>query len=204
MTRRLAPSVNVGSMADIAFLLLIFFLVSTKMETDYGITRKLPPPADDDPTETIIKEKNLFKVELNQLNELLVEGTVMDISALKDATIAFLDNGGESDDLACDYCKGEGDVTSSDHPSKAIISLINSRETNYATYVAVQNELVAAYTELRNREAKRLYGISFTEMKKILKGARNLNDKEVLRERIKKIQSLFPEKLSEAEPRNQY
>ncbi|WP_316929944.1 hypothetical protein [Aquimarina macrocephali] len=68
----------------------------------------------------------------------------------------------------------------------------------------MQNELVAAYTELRNREAKRLYGISFTEMKKILKGARNLNDKEVLRERIKKIQSLFPEKLSEAEPRNQY
>lgn len=85
MTRRLAPSVNAGSMADIAFLLLIFFLVSTKMETDYGIIRKLPPPADDSPTETVIKEKNLFKVELNQLNELSVEVTVMGISALKNA-----------------------------------------------------------------------------------------------------------------------
>lgn len=68
----------------------------------------------------------------------------------------------------------------------------------------MQNELVAAYTELRNREAKRLYGISFTEMKKNLKNTRNPNDKEMLRERIKKIQSLYPEKLSEAEPRNQY
>ncbi|PKV49370.1 biopolymer transport protein ExbD/TolR [Aquimarina sp. MAR_2010_214] len=204
MTRRLRPSVNAGSMADIAFLLLIFFLVSTKMETDYGITRKLSPPADDYPTEAIIMEKNLFKVELNQLNELSVEGTSMKISALKDAAIAFLDNGGGFGELACNYCKGEGDVTSSDHPTKAIISLINNRETNYATYVAVQNELVAAYTELRNREAKRLYGFSFTEIRKSFKDARNPNDKEVLRERIKTIQSLYPEKITEAEPRNQY
>ncbi|WP_109435701.1 MULTISPECIES: ExbD/TolR family protein [Aquimarina] len=202
MARRLAPSVNAGSMADIAFLLLIFFLVSTTIETDYGIMRKLPPLIEDSP-EVVIKKKNLFQVELNQLNQLSVEGNLMEIQDLKKAAIAFLDNGGGSGDLACDYCKGDKDIESSDHPSKAIISLINSRETNYETYIAVQNELVSAYTELRNREAERLYGVSFIEMEENLKDGRYVGNKEELRDRVKKIQSMFPEKLSEAEPRNQ-
>ncbi len=203
MARRLAPSVNAGSMADIAFLLLIFFLVSTTIETDSGISRKLPPLIDD-PTTADIKKKNLFRVELNQLNELLVEGKPMKIGDLKSAAIAFLDNGGGSGNLSCDYCKGQRDTQSSDNPNKAIVSLINSRETNYATYIAVQNELVSAYTDLRNREAQRLYGISFVEMKKNLKNAKDKNETRTLRERIKKIQSMYPEKLSEAEPVNQY
>ncbi|WP_271767280.1 ExbD/TolR family protein [Aquimarina algiphila] len=202
MARRLAPSVNAGSMADIAFLLLIFFLVSTTIETDYGIMRKLPPLIEDSP-EVVIKKKNLFQVELNQLNQLSVEGNLMEIQDLKKAAIAFLDNGGGSGDLACDYCKGDKDIESSDHPSKAIISLINSRETNYETYIAVQNELVSAYTELRNREAERLYGVSFIEMEENLKDGRYVGNKQKLRDRVKKIQSMFPEKLSEAEPRNQ-
>ncbi|TSE09748.1 ExbD/TolR family protein [Aquimarina algiphila] len=202
MARRLAPSVNAGSMADIAFLLLIFFLVSTTIETDYGIMRKLPPLIEDSP-EVVFKKKNLFQVELNQLNQLSVEGNLMEIQDLKKAAIAFLDNGGGSGDLACDYCKGDKDIESSDHPSKAIISLINSRETNYETYIAVQNELVSAYTELRNREAERLYGVSFIEMEENLKDGRYVGNKEELRDRVKKIQSMFPEKLSEAEPRNQ-
>lgn len=202
MARRLAPSVNAGSMADIAFLLLIFFLVSTTIETDYGIMRKLPPLIEDSP-EVVINKKNLFLVELNQLNQLSVEGTLMKIQDLKKATIAFLDNGGGSGDLVCDYCKGDKNIESSDHPTKAVISLINSRETNYETYIAVQNELVAAYTELRNREAERLYGISFIEMEENLKDGHYNGDRQKLRERVKKIQSMYPEKLSEAEPRNQ-
>ncbi len=105
MTRRLAPSVNAGSMADIAFLLLIFFLVTTTIETDHGISRKLPPLIDD-PGKTLIKEKNIFRVELNQNNELLVEGAIMDIGALKKAAIAFLDNGAGVEDWQCNYCKG--------------------------------------------------------------------------------------------------
>lgn len=203
MTRRLAPSVNAGSMADIAFLLLIFFLVSTTIETDQGISRKLPPLIDE-PTEGDIKEKNLFEVKLNQRNELSVEGEIVEITALKKLAVAFLDNGGGSGEMACAYCKGAQDVKSSDHPDKAIISLVNSRETNYGAYIAVQNELVAAYTELRNREAKRLYGISFVEMKGNLKDASFKGSTVILRERIKKIRSMYPEKLSEAEPVHQY
>ncbi len=203
MTRRLAPSVNAGSMADIAFLLLIFFLVSTTIETDVGIMRKLPPIIDH-PSDITIKKKNIFRVELNQFNELLVDGAIMKVKDLKRATIAFLDNGGGSGELACTYCKGGHSTKSSDNPNKAVISLVNSRETNYATYIAVQNELISAYTELRNREAKKKYGISYVEMKKHLKKVNSKEDKQVLKERIKTIQSLYPEKISEAEPRKQY
>ena len=200
MTRRLAPSVNAGSMADIAFLLLIFFLVSTTIETDVGIMRKLPPIIDD-PSDITIKKKNIFRVELNQSNELLVDGTIMKVKDLKTAAIAFLDNGGGTGDLTCAYCKGNHNAKSSDNPNKAVISFVNSRETNYETYIAVQNELISAYTELRNREAKKIYGISYIEMKKRLKKTNSKEDKKVLKERIKIIQSMYPEKISEAEPR---
>ncbi|WP_299219416.1 biopolymer transporter ExbD [uncultured Aquimarina sp.] len=200
MARRLAPEVNAGSMADIAFLLLIFFLVSTTIETDYGISRRLPPPPEEIKPEARVKEKNLFRVELNQVNELFVEKKPLRLEQLKAAAIAFLDNGGGVEKEYCRYCKGVRDPKSSDNPNKAIISLINSRETNYETYIAVQNELISAYNELRNREALRIYGVSFTEMKAQLKDVNHSGDKTKLRERIKEIQSMYPEKLSEAEP----
>ncbi|AXT61271.1 biopolymer transporter ExbD [Aquimarina sp. AD10] len=199
MARRSAPSVNAGSMADIAFLLLIFFLVTTTIETDYGISRKLPPPIDD-PVDNVIRKRNIFTVELNQLNELLVEGEKMDVTALKNAAIAFLDNGGGTGELSCSYCKGEHDIHSSDNPDKAVISVVNNRKTNYETYITVQNELVGAYTILRNREAIRLFGTSFQELERNLKNTTNSVDRKDLREKIKKIQSMFPEKISEAEP----
>ena len=90
MARRLAPEVNAGSMADIAFLLLIFFLVSTTIQTDYGISRKLPPPPEESTTNSVmVKEKNLFRVELNQLNELFVEKKRLELKDLRAAAIAF-------------------------------------------------------------------------------------------------------------------
>lgn len=201
MARRAAPEVNAGSMADIAFLLLIFFLVTTTIETDNGISRKLPPPQEEIVDPPVIKERNIFVVELNKNNDLLVEETPMELKDLREAAIKFLDNGGGTGDEKCDYCQGAKDPTSSDNPTKAVISLRNNRETNYATYISVQNELVAAYTALRNREAERLFGKSFTQMEKDLKDVNYIGNKDVLKENIKKIQFLFPEKLSEAEPK---
>ncbi|MBQ4818765.1 biopolymer transporter ExbD [Aquimarina sp. MMG016] len=201
MAKRSAPEVNAGSMADIAFLLLIFFLVTTTIETDSGISRKLPPPIDSEVEPPVLKEKNIFVVEVNKNNDLLVEEEPMEIGDLRAAAIKFLDNGGGSGDEACDYCQGARSSSSSDNPVKAVISLRNNRETNYSTYIAVQNELVAAYTELRNREAQRLYGKTFVQMEKDLKDVNYSGNKEKLKEDIKKIQLLFPEKLSEAEPK---
>ncbi len=201
MARRSAPEVNAGSMADIAFLLLIFFLVTTTIETDSGISRKLPPPQEENIEPPILKQKNIFVVELNKNNDLLVEEVPMELKDLREAAIKFLDNGGGQGVEACTFCQGVKDPSSSDNPTKAVISLRNNRETNYSAYIAVQNELVAAYTTLRNREANRLFGKSFVQMEKELKDVNYSGNKESLKEDIKKVQLMFPEKLSEAEPK---
>lgn len=197
MAKRSAPEVNAGSMADIAFLLLIFFLVTTTIESDTGINRKLPPKFDDVITPPKIKEKNLFTVNINKDNLLLVEDEVMELKDLRSATIAFLDNGG---DKSCSYCRGKRNEESSDNPSKAVISVLNSRQTNYGSYIAIQNELIAAYTTLRNREAKRVYGETYTSLVQKFKDAPNDSDeKEEWKAKRDAIKKLFPEKISEAE-----
>ena len=203
MGRRSAPEVNAGSMADIAFLLLIFFLVTTTIETDSGINRKLPPMEEiiDPP---IIKERNIFTVVVNKNNQILVEEELMDLRDLRKEAVAFLDNGGGLAEEACDYCQGERDRSSSDNPDKAIISLKNDRETDYKVYISVQNELVAAYNQLRNREFTRLYpegNMSYVEADNKYSDPRtDKSVKEKLKEKISVIKLMFPMKLSEAEP----
>lgn len=203
MAKRSAPEVNAGSMADIAFLLLIFFLVTTTIETDSGINRKLPPIEDvEDPP--IIKEKNIFTVVVNKNNQLLVEEELTDVFDLRSMAIEFLDNGGGEGEEACDYCQGDRDPKSSDNPDKAIISLKNDRETSYKIYIAVQNELVAAYNDLRDREFNRLFpneSMSFVEANKKYSDPRTSSDeKERLKPKLDEVKLMFPQKLSEAEP----
>lgn len=197
MARRAgAPEVNAGSMADIAFLLLIFFLVTTTIETDAGLDRMLPPiePPDQD---VVIKQKNIFEVSINKNGQLLAEEELIDLKALRERAKGFLDNGGDG---TCTYCKGKKDAESSDNPSKAIISLKNDRETKYGTYITVQNELVGAYNDLRNREAQRLFGRDFTDMEAQYLNPETSSDvKDELKEKVKRVQDLFPQKLSEAE-----
>lgn len=200
-----APEVNAGSMADIAFLLLIFFLVTTTIETDAGLDRKLPPIDDTQQQDVIIKQKNIFTVEVNKNNQLLVEENLMRLEDLREAAVKFLDNGGGEGETGerCDYCKGDRDPASSDHPNKAIISLRNDRQTKYSTYIAVQNELVAAYNELRNREAQRLFGRPFTDMEaQYLDPKTPSSVKDELKPKIERIQGMYPQKLSEAEPKS--
>lgn len=190
------PEVNAGSMADIAFLLLIFFLVTTTIETDAGLDRMLPPiePPDQD---VVIKQKNIFTVNINKNGQLLVEEELLDLRELRARAVEFLDNGGDG---TCNYCKGGKDASSSDNPTKAIISLKNDRETKYATYITVQNELVGAYNDLRNREAQRLYGRNFTEMEaEFLNPETPTSVRDDLKDKVKAVQDLFPQKLSEAE-----
>ena len=203
MAKRKSPEVNAGSMADIAFLLLIFFLVTTTIETDSGINRKLPPMEEQiDPP--IIRQKNIFTVVVNKNNQLLVEEELTDIKDLRNLAVDFLDNGGGSGEEACDYCQGNRDPRSSDNPDKAIISLKNDRETEYKVYIAVQNELVAAYNVLRNREFARLYpneALTYIEADLRYSDPRTSpDDKSSLKEKLDVIKALYPQKLSEAEP----
>ncbi|WP_034259708.1 ExbD/TolR family protein [Altibacter lentus] len=205
MARRATPEVNAGSMADIAFLLLIFFLVTTTIEKDKGIARQLPPMEEVEPEDVIIKQKNLFVVNVNKSDQLLVEEELMDLKDLRQAAIAFLDNGGApaGDPLYCSYCKGQRDPASSDNPDKAVISVQNDRLTSYKMYIAVQNELVAAYNFLRDRESQRLYGWKFTEVKKAIDEGSFQGDEEAVQEKLENIQQMFPMKLSEAQPKKQ-
>ncbi len=194
--RKGAPEVNAGSMADIAFLLLIFFLVTTTIETDAGLDRMLPPiePPEED---VIIKQKNIFTVNINKNGQLLVEDNLMKLENLREAAVAFLENNADG---SCTYCKGRKDQGSSDNPSKAIISLKNDRETKYSTYITVQNELVGAYNDLRNREAQRLYGRDFTKMEaEYLNPETPSSVRDDLKDKVKRVQDMFPQKLSEAE-----
>jgi len=174
MSRRTLPEINAGSMADIAFLLLIFFLVTTTMDVDTGLVRKLPAmPEEEILDEPQIQARNIYVVLVNAKDQLLVEEELMDVSQLREGAKAFLDNWGKSDVL-------------SDNPQKAIISLQNDRGTSYEMYIKVQNELSAAYRELRDREAQKKFGAYYAE----LEG-----------ENKKEIRKMYPAKISEAEPK---
>ncbi|MDE1207756.1 ExbD/TolR family protein [Tenacibaculum larymnensis] len=206
MARRENPEINAGSMADIAFLLLIFFLVTTTMDVDSGIPKKLAEKTDVKPP--IIKEKNIFQVSINRNNQLLVEDQAMELKDLKDAAIKFIDNGGGIGNpmpgmevgTTCNYCKGDKDPESSDHPTKAVISVESDRGTEYGTYVAVQNELLRAYTELRNRLCQEKYGMSFTELEQAFKDSARKD--ESLRKKVEDIKASYPQIISDTDPTN--
>jgi len=188
MAKRAVPEVNAGSMADIAFLLLIFFLMTTTMDTDTGLARLLPPPVplDQEPPPPL-NERNVFVVLLNSKNQLLVEGEQLQISQLKDKVKEFIDNPLE---LANFSDKKESD----DLPyfgivpiSKGVISLQNDRGTQYQAYLTVQNELQAAYSELRDDKARQKFRKAFKDLKPDEQDA---------------IKEIYPQRISEAEPKN--
>jgi biopolymer transport protein ExbD len=204
MARRETPEINAGSMADIAFLLLIFFLVTTTMDVDSGISKKLSEKPPKDYVPPVIKERNIFEVNINRNNELLVEGETMTIDELKDATVAFIDNGGGEGKIVdgvstgtCDYCKGARNEASSDHPNKAVISVQSDRGTEYGMYIKVQNELLRAYTELRNKLALEKYNTSYDVLEKAYKKDK---DNEELKEKVNFIKTSYPQIVSDAEP----
>ncbi|PQJ31157.1 biopolymer transporter ExbD [Nonlabens arenilitoris] len=204
MARRAAPEVNAGSMADIAFLLLIFFLVTTTIEVDSGIVSKLPPEVDEQTPPPPVKKKNIFQVLVNKDNQLLVEEELMELKDLTDAAVAFIDNGGGEGKSGCAYCEGERSPESSDNPKKAIVSLVNDRQATYDYYITVTNELVRAYTILRNRAATQRYGETYESMYARYKDTQEA-DKETpeyleLEKRLDVIRELYPRNLSEAEP----
>ncbi len=173
---RVSTEINAGSMADIAFLLLIFFLVTTTIVEDKGILVKLPPWSEEEVDPTKLKTRNVFSVLVNAQNQLLVRGEPAKVDELKDRAKEFIMNPQRREDLA-------------EIPTKAIISLKNDRGTNYKTYLKVYNELLAAYNELWDEEVARNHG-SYGD---------DYND-ELPFEVRKAIKSKIPMVLSEAEP----
>jgi len=182
------PQINSGSMADISFLLISFFLLTSSINTDLGISRKLPPPLDPNVKPPEIKQRNIFTVLLNSNDRLLVEGKPGDINALKEQTKEFLTNPSNNPELPEMEMKSIPNLGDVLLPKSAIISLKNDRGTSYEMYLKVQNELTAAINELRDELCKQKFGIKLAQL---------TNE-----DQINAIKTAIPVSISEAEPEN--
>ncbi len=206
MAKRELQEINAGSVADIAFLLLIFFLVATTMDIDTGITRLLPPiPEDKQDTEVKVNKRNVLVVLINRTDQLMVRGEFgTRVDELKGITMEFFTNPAQNPELPemeakeIDFPPGSSSLLPTNgkwrgNVSKGVISLQNDRSTTYGRYLAVQNELVAAVNTLRNDFCKLYFDKEFDD----------LNDNNPIDKEIKDgIRSIYKMNISEAEPKN--
>lgn len=188
MAKRAVPEINAGSMADIAFLLLIFFLVTTTMDVDTGIIRKLPPPVENNQENVDVKERNVLKILVNSHDQLLIDGERGDIRMLKNKVKDFMalhPNNSNYPEIKEKYIEELGKEVPL---SKGVISLKNDRGTSYGMYIQVQNELARAFNEMKDEKSLQMYGVKYNQL---------VDDKK-----IKIINKLVPVPISEAEPEN--
>lgn len=183
--KKKVPEINASSMADISFLLLIFFLVTTTMDTDSGITRRLPPPVENPEMDVKVKERNIMNVMINKYDKLLVNGKPGDVATLKDMTKEFI-TPRPNDEKAPETEVKEIELLGNVTLSKGVVSLKNDRGTSYVTYISVQNELARAFNEMKDEMSLKHFGQHYAD----------LTDKD----KIDAINKAVPVRISEAEP----
>ncbi len=184
--KRELPVLNSSSMADISFLLLTFFLLTSSLNTDLGIQRRLPPPSDPNVKPPEIHKRNTFTVKVNRVDQLLFDGQIGNINGLRKRAKEFLAN---PQNLQTLPEKQETDIPliGKYNVSKGVISLQNDRGTSYDMYFKVQNELTAAIAELKDELARARFGRVYKDCKD--------NQREA-------IDKAIPTAISEAEPKN--
>ena len=189
MGKRSVPELNSSSTADISFILLIFFLTTTSMDTDRGLARRLPPPPEDnvEQDDTKVKERNVLQVRINAMDELMIGGDYADVSEIRARAKEFIENPENLPNLP-DKSPRDIDLFGTVYiTDKHVISLQSDRGTSYSKYFEVQNELVAAYNELRDELSRRKFCKSFAELSE---------------EQNLAVRQYYPMKISEAEPKN--
>lgn len=199
--KREIQEINAGSMADIAFLLLIFFLVTTTMDIDTGLMRVLPPPIpENQEPPPPVHMRDVFIVLANAQDNLLVENQYMQVKDLKDAAKEFIIGkpNDPSDDRFPEFKVVDDPLLikyfgPTQLISKQIVSLQNDRGTSYELYIAIQDQLAAAYTEVRNEVARNKFGKTYDELKDSKSAVDN--------DKAKAIRLLIPQRISEAEPK---
>ena len=187
--KRKVPDINSSSTADIAFLLLIFFLITTSMDTDRGLARRLPPPPEVDKPQNEadkVKQRNVFQVFLNMYDQLMVNGEVMDVQQLRAKAKEFIANKYNDETLPEKKAKDVEFFGNVMVTEAQVVSLQNDRSSSYQAYIDVQNELVAAYNELRDELAMEKWGKKYSELDE---------------EKQKAVREIYPQKISEAEPK---
>lgn len=188
MASKKTPEINGGSMADISFLMLIFFLMVTTMDKEEGLSRRLPPlPAEDQKVEDQkVNRRNIIQVKINASDRLFAGNEMMDVSQLKDKIKEFLTNPTDDPNLPEKEMK---DIPGfGTYPvSKGVISLQNDRGTTYSKYIEVQNELIRAVNEIRDEFAQQNYGKKYAKLDE---------------ERQEIVRKAVPQNISEAEPKD--
>lgn len=187
--KRGVPSINSSSTADIAFMLLIFFLITTSMDTDRGLARRLPQPPEKEQTKDdniIVKERNVLQVRLNKDNMIMCGQDYVEVKQLRDKAKEFIANPYDDENLPEKHRKeiillGDCMIT-----EKHVISVQTDVGTSYDVYFQVQNELVAAYNELRDELGKQRFGNVYLLCNE---------------DQQKAIRDFYPQKISEAEPK---
>ena len=183
--KKKVPDLNAGSMADISFLLLVFFLVTTTMDTDSGITRRLPPPVENPEMDVKVKERNIMNVMINKYDKLLVNGKPGDVATLKDVTKDFI-TPHPNDEKAPETEVKEIELLGNIMLNKGVVSLKNDRGTSYSMYISVQNELARAFNEMKDEMSLKYFNQHYAD----------LTDKD----KIDAINKAVPVRISEAEP----
>jgi biopolymer transport protein ExbD len=189
MAKRAAPEINAGSMADIAFLLLIFFLVTTTMNVDTGITRILPPPVKNKDANVDVKDRNVMKILVNNHDLLLVNGKPGDVNSLATQVEDFMaihgGNNTKYPELKDVYIPELGKKVVM---TKGIVSLKNDRGTSYEMYIKVQDQLAKAFNEMKDQKSLQYFGVKYNDL--------------VDKKKVELIDKLVPVRISEAEPEN--
>ncbi len=194
MAKREISEINAGSMADIAFLLLIFFLVTTTMDTDTGLVRKLPPPPEDNITPPEIRQRDIFEVLVNANNQLLVEGEYIQVTELRKKAKEFIISDPNNPEMPA-FKLEEVPYFGQYEVSKQIISLQNDNGTSYEMYIKVQNELIGAYNEVRNEFARNKFGKTYDEL------VAQSESSETIEQQMQAVKAIYPQRISEAEPK---
>ena len=180
------PELNASSMADIAFLLLIFFLVTTTIQNEIGIFTKLPPMVE--APHALHHSRNVLDIKINTNNQLLVKSEMMSITQLGSYTTSFLLNKEHRQDFPA-FKNKTLNLVGTVPVSKQVISIQNDRGTSYNQYIQVRNEILKGYSNARNELAKKYFGTTLKQLEKQGETAK-----------LKVIQKLLPHRISEAEP----
>jgi biopolymer transport protein ExbD len=157
-----------ASMADIAFLLLIFFLVTTTIDVDTGIGMTLPPKLEEEQEPPPVHERNMLKILVNAQGQVLIEERPSSVARIREEVKKHVTNEGVDPNYA-------------ESMSKAIVSLKTDRETAYDIYIQVMDEIWMAYFELWDQEARQMGYRNYDHYRSLLEP----DDTNLIREKIK-------------------
>lgn len=195
-SKKAIPEINGGTMADIAFLLLIFFMVTTTMDMETGIQRKLPEKVDQ-PEDIKVKERNVFTVLVNSNDQLLVNGELGDINLLKDRVKEFIANKNDDEHMP-EKIEKEIELIGKYKVSKGVVSLQNDRLTSFEKYMQIQDVLTQAFNELRSELCQQKFNTSYFALQELAKTDPDAEAK------IEALQLAIPLSISEAEPKKTF